>query len=264
MTFSFGTRLGSEETARPALLKEGETLDGLLRNKVRVIQAKKGYRVSEDAVILTWFARPKGGARILDAGAGCGVIAFGLATAEPGARVVGVEIQWDMCDRAARGARLNGLDSRVAIVQGDVRNAVALFRPHVFDLVVSNPPYHAPGSGRLNMDSEKAVARHQLMMPLKSLFEASAHALTKQGALCLIYPAEGFQDAFRAARETGFCFSRLLRVHSRRGSLPGVLCVEAIVGASCHVLKEDALFLYDDSGARTPRAAAILNGERPE
>jgi tRNA1Val (adenine37-N6)-methyltransferase len=264
MTCSLRTRPGFKETADLGPLREGETLDGLLRNKVRVIQARKGYRVSEDAVILTWFARPTPGSPILDAGSGCGAIAFGLAAAEPSVNVTAIDIQWDLCDRAARGARLNGLDSRVSVLQGDVRNAVCLFRPHVFDLVVSNPPYRVPGSGRLSMDSEKAVARHQLLMPLKALFEASAHVLSPDGALCLIYPAEGLQDILRAARDTGFSLSRLLRVHSRRRCPPGLVCVEALPDASQRSLMEDALFLYDESGIRTPRAAAVLNGEQPQ
>jgi tRNA1Val (adenine37-N6)-methyltransferase len=253
-----------ERNADLDALKEGETLDGLLRNKVKVIQARKGYRVSEDAVILSWFATKPAGAVILDAGAGCGAIGFALAVTQPHAKVVALEIQRDLCDRAARGRRVNRLEARVTVVRGDLRTAKTLFRPAVFDVVASNPPYRAPGTGRLSKDSEKAVARHQVMMPLRTLFEASAHVLKPQGVLCLIYPAEGLPAAGGVARECGFSLSRVLRVHSRQGALPSLVCVEAILGPPSGDLKEDDLFLYDETGRRTARAEAVLNGEQPE
>ena len=78
----------------------GESVDGLLRNKIRVIQALRGHRVSEDALILAWFVNPRPGEFILDAGTGCGVIAFALAVKEPTVEVVGVEIQPALADRA--------------------------------------------------------------------------------------------------------------------------------------------------------------------
>jgi tRNA1(Val) A37 N6-methylase TrmN6 len=134
-----------------SVLREGETLDGLFRNKVRVIQARRGYRVSEDAVFLAWFTRPRAGEIILDVGAGAGAIAFGLAVKAPLARVVGLEIQQALADRAGRGVCLNGLEDSVAIIRGDFRTADQLFRPRSFDVVVSNPPYHEAGKGRMSM-----------------------------------------------------------------------------------------------------------------
>ena len=109
------------------LKQTGESINGLFRNKVRVIQARRGYRVSEDAIILTWFARPNPGRLILDAGTGCGVIAFGLAVGNPSVRVLGLEIQERLADRAGRGVKLNGLENQVLVVRGDVRNADRFF-----------------------------------------------------------------------------------------------------------------------------------------
>ena len=88
--------ISSERTnsVKPPLVREGESLDGLFRNKVRVIQAARGYRVSEDALILTGFVRPGPDERILDAGTGCGVIAFGLAVREPSVSVAGAAISF--------------------------------------------------------------------------------------------------------------------------------------------------------------------------
>jgi tRNA1Val (adenine37-N6)-methyltransferase len=241
--------------------RTGESIDGLLRNKIRVIQAVRGYRVSEDAIILTWFFRPGPEEFILDAGTGSGAIAFALAVRESTAKVVGLEIQAGLADRAARGAKLNQLDHRVWIVRGDLRRADRSFSQGVFDSVVSNPPYHEPGRGRINLEEEKALSRHQMMMPLEDLFRVASVLLKPGGRLVLIYPASGVDRIKKAVKETGFAASRMLWIHPHKGADPGLVCVEARHGADGLGVTEDSLFLYQCPGKRTQAAEAILAGD---
>jgi len=243
------------------LQDHAETIDGLFRNKVRVIQASKGYRVSEDTIILTWFAKPGEEDFILDAGAGCGVIAFGLAIKNPAVKVVGLEIQEGLVGRAQRGVELNNLVSQVFMLRGDLRNADLFLRPSVFDMVVSNPPYYKSGSGRVSLLSEKALSRHQIMMPLVDLFLVSSKLLKPEGRLCLIYPANESHQLDRAAAVSGLKISRRLWIHTHEGSGPVLVCVEALESVYDRDLTEDRLYLYSSNGIRTPQVEAILAGE---
>lgn len=238
-----------------------ESVDGLFRNKVQVIQAKQGYRASEDALILAWFVGIRPGELVLDVGTGSGVIAFGLTIREPTAVAVGLELQESLADRARRGACLNGLDARVSIVRGDARTADRLFRPGRFDAVVCNPPYHRTGQGFVNRTEEKALARHQLMLPCRDLFRIASFLLHECGRLTLIYPAQNLDDMTEPMKDAGFGPSRMLWIQARKESSPGLVCVEARLGADFGSPVEEWLILYDDSGRRSPEAAAILNGE---
>ncbi len=239
----------------------GESIDGLFRQKVRVIQAKRGYRASEDSLILTWFVRPRPGEVILDVGTGCGVIAFGLAVKEPGAIVVGLEIQPGLTDRARRGIVLNRLQSRVSIVRGDFRNADFFFRPEAFDVVVCNPPYHAAGNGRVTIEEEKALAKHQLTMPSSDLFRVSRKLLKPSGRFSFVYPAERFGKKKKALQESGLNISRMIWIHPRRGAAAGLVCAEARPTSVSGQVEEDVLIIYDRPGVRSPEAEAILAGE---
>ena len=245
----------------PILQEHSETIDGLFRNKVRVIQASKGYRVSEDALILTWFAKPGPYDFILDAGAGCGVIAFGLAIKNPFAHTVGLEIQDGLAGRAQRGVKLNNLDSRVFIVKGDLRNADLFFRLDVFDMVVSNPPYYESGSGRVSVMSEKALSRHQIMMPLTDLFMVSSRLLKPSGRLCLIYPAKGARQLDKASEVSQMNITRKVWIKTHEASEPVLLCLEAVKTDFQKNLIEESICLYDSNGMRTFQAKAILAGE---
>lgn len=204
--------------------------------------------------------RPLPGEVILDVGTGSGAIAFGLALKAPLARVVGLEIQEALADRAGRGVRLNGLQSRVSIIRGDFRTADGLFRHGSFDAVVANPPYHEAGKGRMSVHREKALARHQLLLPSEVLFRISAKLLKPTGRVSVIYPASGVAQLTVYLKETGFEPSRVLWIHPQKGSDPALVCLEARLGQSVR-LKEEALYLYDGSGNRTPSAEAILSGE---
>ncbi len=238
-----------------------ESVDGLFGNKIQVIQALRGYRVSEDAVILTWFACPRPGELVLDAGTGCGAIAFGLTVREPSISVVGLEIQAGPAERAAKGVRLNQLSYSVGIVRGDFRAADNFFRPNVFDLVVSNPPYHELGRGRISRHEEKALSRHQMVMPLEDLFRVSAGLLKRSGRLSLIYPASGTERIRQAMKVTGFEAERMLWIHPHEGAKPSLVCLEVRKNSDPLTATEGSLFLYDERGERTQAARAILSGE---
>jgi tRNA1Val (adenine37-N6)-methyltransferase len=165
------------------------TEDAILRGLVRVVQPRRGYRFSLDALLLADFAARLPGQRIVDLGCGSGVVGFVLAARRPTARVIGVEIQPALCEAARRGVRLNGLADRVAVVEGDLRRADELWPAGSFDLAVCNPPYFAPRRGRPSPDAGRAVARHSLTCEIADVLRAARHALRPHGRLALVQPA---------------------------------------------------------------------------
>jgi tRNA1Val (adenine37-N6)-methyltransferase len=175
--------------------------------------------------------------------------------------VVGLEIQEALADRAMRGVRLNGLEGRVCVVRGDVRDADRFFRPGIFDAIISNPPYHEPGRGKISLEREKALSRHQTMMPLEDLFRVSTSLLKPSGRLSLIYPASQVNRIMKVIEDTGFTLSRVLWIHSHESAQPVLLCVEAGVQCAPQQERTGRLYLYQARGIRTRIAEAILAGD---
>ena len=124
-------------------LKPGEKLDELQRNGYVIIQDKERFCFGMDAVLLSGFARVKDGGTVLDMGTGTGIIPILLEAKTGASHLTGLEIQADSADMARRSVALNGLEEKIDIVQGDIREAAGLFPAASFDVVTCNPPYMA-------------------------------------------------------------------------------------------------------------------------
>src|SRR4030042_2509992 len=168
------------------LLKPDESVDELMGGRLRLIQSKRGYRFSIDAVLLSQFVTVKPGDTVADLGTGCGIIGLILLLTRPVGSVFGLEIQPYLADLAVRNAVLNGFRNRMRVIVGDIRHPP--IAPRKMDLVICNPPYRKGLSGRINPDSEKAIARHEIMASLGDVLRTASEILRPKGRLAMIYP----------------------------------------------------------------------------
>src|SRR5258708_2061361 len=138
---------------------QSETRDSILDGSITLIQPRHGYRFSVEAILLGRFARASTRDRVLELGAGCGVVSIMMATLYHPREVVAIEIQPPLSDMITRNVAINQLKS-VTVVNADLRQKkIAGVDPASFDLVVANPPYRALASGRENPDHSARVAR---------------------------------------------------------------------------------------------------------
>ena len=162
--------------------------DPILRGLVRVVQPRRGYRFSLDSLLLADFALRARFRHALDLGCGSAVIAMILARRRPRARIVGLEIQAELCEAARRGVALNGLLPRIEIVPGDLREAVRIVPAASFGLVVCNPPFHEPARAPASPEAGRALGRHALCCTLDEVLAAARHACRPGGRVALIHP----------------------------------------------------------------------------
>ncbi|NDY42467.1 tRNA1(Val) (adenine(37)-N6)-methyltransferase [Dissulfurirhabdus thermomarina] len=203
------------------------TEDHLAADGLRLLQPRRGYRFSLDALLLADFARLRPGDRVADLGTGCGVVALVLARRHPRITVTAVEIQPRLAALARENARRNGLDRRVSVVEADMAGLPAEVPAGTFDHVVANPPFRPPGAGRLCPDPEEAQARHEIRVDLGGLVAAARRLLRPGGRLTLVYAAERAVDLLTALRGARIEPKRLRWVHPGPGAPARLLLVEA-------------------------------------
>jgi len=185
-----------------------ETFDVLLDGRVRIIQPRDGYRINQDSLRLCDFIRPMPDTAGVDLGAGCGIVAIVLALEGKVKSMVALEIQQNLTDLARRNTILNGLDNRIEVIRGDIRQAEKLFEPHSFDLAVSNPPYRIAGQGRPSPSSEKNIARQEQQCSLEDLVRAATYLLRPKGIFAFCQLRERWGDIGEMLQRNGFQVSR--------------------------------------------------------
>ncbi|KAF0139914.1 MAG: arabinose-5-phosphate isomerase, partial [Rhodospirillaceae bacterium] len=123
-----------------------------------------------------------------------GAAALCLLARMPEIQVVGVELQPPLAELAAHNATLNGLGDRFKVVTADVLQMVQDSRlckgesteSTVFDHVMSNPPFAAPGTQ--SSDPMRAMAHGEVDM--RAWIAACLNLLRPQGSITLIHRAE--------------------------------------------------------------------------
>lgn len=240
------------------MTEAGITRDAALGGRLRVLQEKNGYRFSLDAVLLAFFIRIKPGSSLCDLGTGCGIIPLILAHQTDDIRLFGVEIQENLARLARENVRINGFESRISILNQDLKNLPGPSLPSKMDLVCSNPPYRSLGSGRVNPDSSKALARHEILAGLKDAAAAASRLLDPSGLFFTVYPATRIADLFSYLRASRLEPKRMRLVHSTEDGPARLILVESVKegGRECQV--EPPLILYDSAGKYTAEAGAML------
>ncbi|MFH1020814.1 MAG: methyltransferase, partial [Pseudomonadota bacterium] len=202
--------------------------ESLFAGRLRCLQPRQGYRFSVDAVLLAHFPAPEPEARILDLGAGCGVVSLILSHRCPMAHLVALEVQPRLAEVIRRNMAINGLERRGTVIEGDCRRIAALLPQGSCDWVAANPPYYPAGSGRHRPETERAKARHEILGGIAEMAQAAAFALKTGGRAAFVYPATRAETLLGDLRENGLEPERLRMVHPWPGAEAGLVLVEAV------------------------------------
>lgn len=148
------------------------------------------FPLGSDTLALGQFATVRKGWRVCDLGTGSGVLLLLLAAREPQLELFGLDQDPAAAALAQDNLRHNGLEGQIWTGSW----SQTPFPPGSFDLVVSNPPYYAPGSGK---DGGPARMERE---ELDALCRAAARLLRNGGRFALSFPTQRLADLFETMR----------------------------------------------------------------
>ena len=236
---------------------QGETLDTVFQGRLKIIQPEKGYRFSIDAVLLVGLTRIRPKDRVVDLGTGCGVIPLLLAHQRAIDHIIGVEIQESLVSMARRNVLINELSHLITIVHTDLKKMNAAMVGGSVGLVMSNPPYGKLRSGRLNPNSKKAIARHELLANVGDVVRTAAQLLPQKGRLALIYPARRLPNLLKEVCLNGFAPKHLTLIHSALESEAKLVHLESIKGGGEELRVSKPFVIYRQNGEYTDEMKAM-------
>lgn len=232
-------------------LKENERVDDLQRNHYKIIQDPDRFCFGMDAVLLSGFARAKEGDRVLDLGTGTGIIPILMEAKTKASHLTGLEIQAESADMAARSVRLNGLEDKITIITGDIKEAVSLFGAASFDVVTCNPPYMTEHHGLTNPEEPKAIARHEILCTLEDVICQAAKLLKPGGNFFLVHRPFRLADIMVLLREYKLEPKRMKLVYPFVDKEPNMVLLEANRGGRPRMTVEKPLIVYQKPGVYT-------------
>ncbi|WP_343247552.1 tRNA1(Val) (adenine(37)-N6)-methyltransferase [Diplocloster hominis] len=232
-------------------LKEQERLDELHRNGYRIIQNPSRFCFGMDAVLLSGYAKVKEGETALDLGTGNGIIPILLEAKTKGKHFTGLEIQEESADMARRSVALNGLDEKIKIITGDIKEAGEMFEAASFDVITSNPPYMIGQHGLVNPDSPKAIARHELLCTLEDIIRVSARLLCTGGRFYLVHRPFRLAEIMTMLVKYRLEPKRMRLVYPFVDKEPNMVLLEALRGGNSRIRVEKPLIVYKEPGIYT-------------
>ena len=168
-------------------LLPNERLDDLQIKGYEIIQSPGRFCFGMDAVLLSAFARVKKNEKALDLGTGTGILPILLEAKYPGLHYTGLEIQEESADMARRSVSYNGLEERIDIVTGDIKEAASIFGAASFGVITTNPPYMIGDHGLKNQNETLYIARHEALCTLDDILRESAKILKVKGRFYMVH-----------------------------------------------------------------------------
>jgi tRNA1Val (adenine37-N6)-methyltransferase len=221
-----------------------ETLDTFFNGKLKILQKKRGYRFSVDALLLSQFIKIRKNEKAIDLGTGCGILPLLLSHTTKAHSFVAVEIQEGLAALAQKNVWLNHLADRVSILSKDFRELKGVFQSSSFDVVFSNPPYRKYRTGRVNPTLEKAIARHEIKGTLEDLISIASYLLPLKGRCYLIYPASRLVDLLFHLRVQRLEPKRIQLVYPRFNGEAKFVLLESVKASGVELKMMQPLLLH--------------------
>lgn len=233
------------------LLKNNERIDDLHRNGYQIIQDPGRFCFGMDAVLLSGFAKVKRGEKVLDLGTGTGIIPILLEAKTEGAHFTGLEIQPESADMAQRSVLYNGLEEKISIVNGDIKDASNIFGASSFDVITTNPPYMIGEHGIKNGADAKTIARHEVLCTLDDILIQSAKMLKQGGRFYMVHRPFRLAEIFSKMVQYKIEPKRMQLVSPYIDKEPNMVLIEGMKGAKSRITVEKPLIVYEKENVYT-------------
>ena len=242
--------------------EEGETLD-VICGWFRIFQYAKGHRYSTDDVLTAWYGTMNAPRvdRAADLGSGIGSVATIAAWRLPGATFCTVEAQEISLRLARKSMRYNGLDSRVTLYQGDLRDESILADEAPFDLVTGSPPYWPVGTASEAAHEQAIPARLEVRGSVADYAKAAARILAPGGIFAFVFPTAQLDRALDAVQDAGLRLVRRRDVIFKDGEPPLITLFAAAragdIPGTYEAFVEPPLTIRTRDGGVDPEYSAI-------
>ena len=224
-----------------------------------IIQSPGRFCFGMDAVLLSAFARVKKNEKALDLGTGTGILPILLEAKYPGLHYTGLEIQEESADMARRSVSYNGLEERIDIVTGDIKEAASIFGAASFGVITTNPPYMIGDHGLKNQNEALYIARHEALCTLDDILRECAKILKVKGRFYMVHRPFRLAEIMNVLTKYRLEPKKMQLVYPYIDREPNMVLIEALKGGNSRVTVEPPLIVYKEPGVYTENILKIYD-----
>lgn len=254
------------------VINNNERIDDLNINNLKLIQNKEYFMFGIDSVLLSSIVKSSPNFCIVDFCTGSGVIPLLLTTRVNFAKIVGVELQKEMYDLAVRNVKLNNLEESIDVLNLDIKEykkIIEYIKENVnksgnVDVIVCNPPYKEVGTGIVNENSVKYIARHEEKCTLEDIFLSSKKLLKTKGKLYLVHKPERLADLICLARKYNLEVKNIELLQPTLDKKPSIVLLEYVKNGKKGLNISPVITQVDENGEYSQKIKEIYRVEENE
>lgn len=183
---------------------------------LKIYQYDDKFKFSLDSILLAEFVEIKPNTRtIVDFCTGNAPVPLILST-KTDARIYGFELQEKIYKLAKMSVKENKLESRINIINANLKDSLEYILPESVDAVTCNPPYfkYDKNKSLINENYEKAIARHEIEMNLEDLMISAKYILKNKAPLYIVHRCDRLEEILDCLSKFNFKVKKLQFIYA--------------------------------------------------
>lgn len=142
--------------------------------------------------------------------------------------IVAFEVQKEIYELGDESLKLNNINN-VRLINDDIKNIGNYYNDGYFDIITCNPPYFKViDSSRINDNSVKAIARHEILIKLEDIVSLAYKFLRDKGKLYIVYRPDRLMELLKLFDKYKFGVKKLQCCYNNSESLSSMILIEAM------------------------------------
>lgn len=236
---------------------------------LKIIQDDALFKSGIDTVLLSDFASHfiKDDSSVIDLCSGNGIIPLLLSGTTKAKSIHGLELQKECVELAVKNVKLNNMEEKIKIIQGDIRNTRDLYCHKAFEYVTCNPPYFKVNSSDkieslANNSKEPTalqIARHELFCTIEDVAKSSFWLLKDTGSLFLINRPDRLSDTIIALNNNKLYPKYIRFILPSQNERPTMFLIQAVKSSKTQLTIMENLVVYKSKGIYSDEVSKIYN-----
>lgn len=191
-----------------------EVLNDLYDYGLKIYQDDHLFKFSLDSLLLTEFLKiEKSDKKLLDICSGNAPLPL-IIGKKYDVEITGIEIQKEIYDLAEKSIKENKL-TNIKMLNCNAKDLKNYFPGNNFDIITCNPPFFKVNKTSLiNEEPKKAIARHEITITLKEIFEIVKYFLKDNGTFYLVHRPERLEEIISLANTNKLHVKEIIFIYS--------------------------------------------------